>query len=183
MWPLIESLRACALISDACMAHEQVYEKGKAIQTPRGCLGAIITGEMRVYRNLKTGQRVLMHRLVAGDLFGMLALTARLDDAITELVAAKGTRILWFKESMLLDSLSQSPSRLKQYLDYLHSRIAFLNFRLACFNYASASERYEFMVTHMDQMPQMNRTEMAEYLGISRASLYRIIKGKGSQCA
>lgn len=146
-------------------------------------IGIIIKGKIEVQKNLPTGKKIIMNKLRVGDVFGIAALFNDQTCYVTSLLTSSETQILFIGEESLLELFKLDQQLLKNYLSYINQRIHFLNQRIECFTHEQAKDRLlEFFSQLRAQQGNsqsisltLNKSELADYLGISRASLYRIL--------
>lgn len=161
-----------------------VYKKGQYIYNFNKELAIILKGKIEVQKNLSTGKKIIMNRLKAGNIFGIVCLFEGNFQDVTSLLVNSESTILFIGEKDLLRLLQQDEIILKSYLQYVNQRIYFLNQRVECFTHETIRDRVvEFMEQLKNQQNLQNqdvlfstKSELAEYLGISRSSLYRILK-------
>lgn len=159
------------------------YKKGELIQDYPNEMGIVLKGKIEVQKNLYTGKKVIMNQLREGSLFGIASLFQNNNYKMTTLLAKSDTTALFIEEDFLLHWFHQEPIFLKNYLAYMNQRIYFLNQRIECFAHEQIRDRFiEFLEQQrvQQQNPQqvdlfLSKSELADYLAISRASLYRII--------
>ncbi len=146
-------------------------------------IGIIIKGKIEVQKNLPTGKKIIMNKLKAGDIFGIAALFNDQICYVTSLLSSTETKILFIGEDGLLELFKLDQQLLKNYLSYVNQRIQFLNQRIECFTHEQVKDRlvefFNQLRAQQGNTPiislSLNKSELADYLGISRASLYRIL--------
>lgn len=146
-------------------------------------LGVIIKGKAEVQKNLATGKKIIMNQLGASDTFGMATLFHE-DTFVNALMAQKTTSVLYIGEEELLQLFQIDRRILKNYLIYINHKIHFLNQRIECFTNEQTRER---VIAYLGQIKSAqqhssekikltySKSSLADYLGISRTSLYRVL--------
>lgn len=138
-------------------------------------LGIILEGEAAAF----TPDHKIVRKFQAPHLFGLSALFAESPSYPTQIVASGRGRVFWLKSSAVLRLLANSPEFLHRYLTITSEKLIFLNDHIHLLLYETARDRMEaFLVrlwqVHGNPCPiHYTRNEWAQYLGISRASLYR----------
>lgn len=165
-----------------------VYSKGKYINNHNNDplkkkVGIIIKGRIEVRKELATGKRIIMSQLKVGDMFGMVALFNEEDTQVTSLIAKLQTAVLFIGEEELMKLFGSNQQILKNYLSYINQRICLLNQRIECFSHEPINERVSQYFEQGDLFGKnsedhliLTKSELADYLGISRPSLYRVLK-------
>ena len=150
----------------------QDYTPGEVVYAPRNFqrrLGILLSGQLQV-----TKGSLSVSELEPGDLFGAAALYSDGEFATT-ITARKDSRCLLL-EQQLVDRLLAENSRIREnYLRYLTDRIRFLSGRMQSLAQPGAEGKLARYLLANGQGGQMtcSATELAQRLGISRASLYR----------
>lgn len=160
------------------------YRKGQYIDNFNKEIGIVLKGKIEVQKNLVAGKKVIMNKMKAGHIFGIAYLFQENVENVTCLVANSESSVLFIGENEFVNLLQLDKILLKNYLCYVSQRIYFLNQRVECFTHEKIRDRViEFIEqlkhqqnsqTHVTLL--FNKSELADYLGISRASLYRIFK-------
>lgn len=149
-----------------------------------GEVGIVVKGLVEVQKNLATGKRIILSQLKAGDMFGMVALFSHAEPGMTSLLAKTETKVIFITEEELLRLLMTDRQILKNYLHYINQRICLLNRRMECLAHEPINERVSQYYDKTNLSAQNNtadyvkltKSELADYLGISRPSLYRALK-------
>ena len=150
------------------------YGKGAFIEQPNNHIGILLKGQVDVQRLDLSGKRTIINRLNPMDVFGMVDLFLSDTCAYNHLVSYGEATVAYLNGQTLLEWFQKDPVLLKNYMVHVHSRIRFLNQRIECFTYSDFDER---VAHHMfiAGNHNFNMSETAEFLGMSRASLYRSI--------
>jgi CRP-like cAMP-binding protein len=147
----------------------------QSFQPDTAKLGILLEGTAAAY----TSDGKIVRKFQAPHLFGLSALFAESPSYPTEIIASSSGRVFWLAGSAVKRLLHLSPPFFDQYLRITSQKLIFLNDHIHLLLYESARERIEaFLVrcwqNHGNPCPiGYNRKEWAQYLGISRASLYR----------
>ena len=162
------------------------YKKGQFIYDNRSFIkeiGIVLEGRIEVQKNLITGKKVIVNQLKSGDVFGVATLFQDKDHYISSLFTKTEVEIFFISEEQLLKLFQLNQGILLNYLRYINDRIYFLNNRIECFTHEQVKDRILFYLEELiksqkDQIISIPfcKSELAEYLGVSRASLYRCLK-------
>lgn len=152
-----------------------VYESGQTVYQPDRfvrCLGVLLSGSIRVSRD-----SLVISVLAPGDLFGAAALFNDRPDYATTLTACAPCRVVLLSQQLVSRLMDTSGRIRDNYIRYLSGRIRFLSGRirsLAADGVEGKLKQHLLTVLSPDQ-PRLtcSATELAQRLGISRASLYR----------
>ncbi len=162
------------------------YQKGEYIYNChqyRRELGIVIAGKVEVQKHLPSGKKIIMNQLGPSEPFGMVALFEDRGRFVTDLMAKEATSVFFVGEEQLLQLFHTDQNVLTNYLRHMNRKIEFLNQRIECFTNEQTKER---VLEYLEQMRSLqngfgqvtlayNKSNLADYLGISRASLYRIL--------
>ncbi len=174
----IESLLANAKV------FERTFERGEKLDGDPELdhkLGILLEGEIEASQEHPDGKRIILNRLRPGEAIGVARLFEEQVPPVSSLRAIRAGALLLLTEGQLLQSFMNSQRMLQNYLTHLNRRIRFLNVRLACFSRDSGFARLESYLEALRKEAggayeirlSMSKIELAAYLGISRAALYR----------
>lgn len=144
-------------------------------------IGIILKGSIEAQKYLISGKKVLLNQLKEGDIFGISGLFQEEEIYVSSLLIKQDAKILFISETEILRLFQSNDKLLKNYLSFVHTRIRFLNERIECFTHESIKERVVYFLEkqrakgHVLNKLKLNKSEIADFLGISRASLYRIL--------
>lgn len=162
----------CAILArEGCTLED--FPAGETIYCPdrfRRSLGVLLSGQVRVTKDTLT-----VSVLEPGALFGAAALYNDAAQYAATLTALCPCTALMLTQT-LLDRLMSEQDLLRQnYLRYLSSRIRFLSARLQSLAAGGAEGRLSrYLLANLDGGKLVcPATELAQRLGVSRASLYR----------
>lgn len=155
------------------------YRAGDSIYSDTGykkALGAVITGGLSVYRS-GNGSRVLLNRIPEGGMFGAASLFGADGLYVTEIRAEKDSEIFFVPSEVISRLITENGGFALSYVGFLTDRIRFLNRRISELSAGGAERRLAKYLLERDDNKAVSMTELASFLGIGRASLYRIIDG------
>lgn len=149
------------------------FPAGETIYRPdkfRRSLGILLSGQVRVTKDALT-----VSVLEPGALFGAAALYSDAPQYATTLTALHPCTALMLTQGLLDQLMSEQDLLRQNYLRYLSSRIRFLSARLQSLAAGGAEGRLSrYLLENLaDGRLVCPATELAQRLGISRASLYR----------
>ena len=164
-------------------ARVEQYEAGAMIFDPikyEKCLGIILEGSAKVTK-ARVGHGLLaISMLHKGDLFGAVTLFNSLGKYVTQITATGRCRALILSESLLREAFKDEFKLAENYIEYLSSRIFFLNRKIESFTGESVTAKLR--IYFMDRADEQGRvkleipmTTLAQTLGVGRASLYRAL--------
>ena len=152
-------------------------------------LGIIITGEITVIKNHYSGKLIKLNTLKPGYLLGISAIFNDKMNYPSELIAQKLSKIIFIKQDELMKIFAINSKVLENYLGYVSNRINFLNNKIEVFTYNNIEDRVlHFLRLRCTEINspveiKMTKTDLANYLAISRSSLYRALdKLQQSNC-
>lgn len=162
-----------ALEDEGCTL--RTYENGQTVYRPdrfARCLGILLSGGIRVSRD-----SLAISVLSPGELFGAAALFNDRPDYATTLTACAPSRVLLLPQPLVSRLMDESPRIRDNYIRYLSGRIRFLSGRIRSLAAEGVEGKLKqhLLTTLSPAQPRLtcSATELAQRLGISRASLYR----------
>ena len=149
------------------------FSAGAVIYDPthfRRCLGIVLSGQLQV-----TKGTLAVSLLEPGELFGAAALYSDAPEYATTITARRPGRCLLLWQELVDRLLAQEAPIRENYLRYLTGRIRFLSGRLQSLAQTGAEGKLARYLLANGQGGSLtcSATELAQRLGISRASLYR----------
>lgn len=143
-------------------------------------VGILLEGVAQVYTDhARAEERTLLRTMGPSDTFGIANLYAEDEPFPTRIVALTPCRILFIEAVAFQSFLENDPVALKNYLRLQSKKLVYLNRKIAIFTAGSAEKRLAvFLLDHeIDGVftPPCSMSQLAELLGIGRASLYRAI--------
>lgn len=164
------------------------FDAGSTVYDPHSfqrCLGILLRGRLEVSKPTQRDKRVVMSHLMPGQLFGAAALFHDHGEYVTHIQARLHSQVLMIPQELLLQMLQRDPQVMENYLQYLSTRIYFLNQKIDALAQDTAQGRLaQHLMTCAGQSTQQHpivvlpypMAELAQVLGISRASLYRAVQ-------
>ncbi|MDF2927380.1 MAG: Crp/Fnr family transcriptional regulator [Paenibacillaceae bacterium] len=147
-------------------------------------LGIVLEGKVEVLKILDSGKKVILNTLAPGGIFGVSAVFSDEREFVTTLQARSNARVLFLGEALLLELFERDKQVLIHYLQFVNRRIRFLNRRVECFAHEQIALRLMVFLRQLQEEQNgsecvhlpFSRTQLADYLGVSRGSLYRTLK-------
>lgn len=175
----IEEKECKKIISSISPRYEE-YKKGDLVfsrEQNGHAVGFILSGECEILRLRNGGNSVLLNRITTYDSFGILSVFSADDDYPTEIFARKNTAVLFFTKKDILSLIENNHKISLNVINFLSSRIAFLNRKIAAFSAGTTEEKlasflYSEYLSHGPEFA-LNCKRCSEALGIGRASVYR----------
>ncbi len=176
-----------------CVSEEwllTLYRKGESIRSfQQGAvlfdqasymqsLAFLLAGSALVYKQAGNNKRILMNRLVPGDVFGMASLFC--DEAYpVEILAEQPARVLFLTKPQLEEAFQAEPRLSRNYIALLSRRIQFLNRRIEVLTGEDIQERLIAVLRSLGTgeaftLPY-SLSQLAGMTGVGRASLYRAL--------
>lgn len=150
------------------------FSPGDTVYTPkayRHCLGVVLSGQLQVTKDTLT-----VSELEPASLFGAAALYSDAPEYATTITAKRPSRCLMLEQNLVDHLLAEEPLVRENYLRYLTSRIRFLSSRLQSVAQSGAEGKVaRYLLANHDETGTLtcSATDLAQRLGISRATLYR----------
>ena len=149
------------------------FSPGQEVYSPTRflrCLGVLLSGQLQVTKGALT-----VSTLEAGELFGAAALYSDAPEYATTITAKRASRCLLLEQKLVDRLLAEEPQVRENYLRYLTGRIRFLSGRLQSLSQSGAEGKLARYLLANGRSGTLTcaATDLAQRLGISRASLYR----------
>lgn len=141
----------------------------------------LISGSARVeqFYNQETS---FLKRLSPGDMFGVLSLFSSDNTYPTRVVFEKNSQVLSLSEEAVLRLLNSDDILLKNYLTFFNGQVHYLLNRIALFSIPNGEERVVSYLARLKDYATddrvvlpMTKVELADFLGIARSTLYRVL--------
>lgn len=163
------------------------YISGETVFTEfdfNSSMGILLKGIVEVQKIHYSGRIIILNRMSRGELLGISALFNNKNYYPVRIVAKNDCKILFISEEELLKIFDKDSTILRSYLSFISDRIYFLNKRIESFTHESIHERILcFLESEKERQNngdeiilKYSKQELSEYLCISRASLYRVLK-------
>lgn len=184
LWGGIPESQIDALLQTA--PPPEAFSRGEILYGPaadRHALAIVLQGSALVYKTGQPGKRLLMSRLSPGSTFGMATLFYDGAAFPTEIHAEQACTVLFLSKEWLERAFAQAPQLSVNYIRLLSERIHFLNRRIDALSGDDLSARLLRVLQSFAPDGQEAGTfalpyslsQLAETLGIGRASLYRAL--------
>lgn len=122
-----------------------------------------------------------LRKLTQGDTFGAASLFKNYKDYSTTVVADKQTTIAYIDKQIVRLLCECVPQIAINYIEFLSDRVAFLNSKISTFSTPNTDARIAYYIYTLVEGQEKDATlpftysQLAENLGIGRASLYRAL--------
>ena len=149
--------------------------------SPRA-LCIILDGKIEARKYLRSGKVVYLKPFGNGDVFGAGNLFSRQPIRLSYIEVIRDSRICIIEETEILKLFELSKQVLINYLAMMSSKVQYLNHKIDILSQNTIEERLIFYIEEQQQIQgsssitiNHSKSELAELLGISRTSLYRVI--------
>lgn len=182
LWHTLEAETVRAIV--ASLPPAVSFQKGETV-FPRepfcAALGLIVSGEIEVVSRGTDRRHICLNHLFSGQLFGAASLFGGETAYVTRLFAVSPAEVVFLTQPHLLALFASYPSIGENYIRFLTSRIQYLNQTISVLTDGTMESRvlkYLLARCQTDGQVQLsqNMTTLAQSLGISRSSLYRVLK-------
>lgn len=153
------------------------YSPREVIYTDKSfkkALGAVISGSVSVFR-VGNGSRVLLNKIDETGIFGAASLFGAEEQFVTEITALTESEIFFVPAELCEEIISQNSTFALSYIRFLSDRIRFLNRRISELSASGTERKFAKYLLDCKETPSPNMKQLASFLGIGRASLYRLI--------
>lgn len=154
------------------------YKSGDLIYSSeafKDAIGIIVSGNAKV---MKKNSDVMVGKLFEGDIFGCQSLFVGSDFFTNEIFAGCETQVFFVSKAAVISLMQLETSFSLEYIRYLSGRIYYLNQKIVSFTGGSAESRLaSYLLSCFGDYKtfkfDMPLSQLAVYLDIGRASLYR----------
>lgn len=164
----------------------KTYSQGMIIDDDgpekKNAIGLIVTGQIHAMKHLISGKTSVLKSIKVGELFGLGNVFGDEIHELSFLEVAVETKVIYIHEKELL-KLFTNEQVLKNYLAYINTKIQYLNMKIDIMSQSSIRDKVIMYIENQQIRHEkssivkldMTKTMLAEYLGVSRASLYRVL--------
>ena len=143
-------------------------------------VGIILQGSAKVHTGMSGAtDPALLKTLSVGDMFGIANLYAEQEPFPSRIIAADSCQVLFIDGSAFKRFIEHDPVALRNYLSLQSQKIVYLNRKIMTYTAGSAEKKLVvFLLDHqVDSVVKLpcSMSELAEILGMGRASLYRAL--------
>lgn len=137
-------------------------------------------GCAKVEQYHEDGSSIFLKRLMPGDVFGILSIFNSSAYYPTHIIFEEESEVVCITEGEVFKLIKQDEQLIHNFFEFFNRQVLYLLDRIALFSIQSIEERVlQYFIGVEDQNAtrsiKMSKVELSEFLGISRASLYRII--------
>lgn len=158
------------------------YRKGQIVSDyiqETAYIGMILEGKIDVYSATNDNKTIILRSLQPFDYFGTYSIFVPKQDS-TILCCKEPSTVLLIPKSIIKQRIEDDSSFAMQYANVCNSQIQFLYKRVEELSIQKSSTKlYDYLSSNSDEEGRVylykSRDELAEYLGISRATLFREI--------
>ncbi len=141
-------------------------------------IGYILSGKAEAVTN--NSHNLLMRTFESGSCFGVAAIFGGGERYVSTVTAKSDTAVQFITESQLKSIFLNYPVTALNYIDFLSSKIRFLNNKLSVISCGSTEDTVlKHLISSADSNNTLipkSMTSLAKTLGIGRASLYRSLE-------
>lgn len=159
----------------------EIFAKGDTVYSRhcfRRSVGIVLTGELRVIQPGDHGGRVVMNRLLPGQICGVAALFGDCEEYVTEILAAANSSVLFLSQEEIIRLMHKDFRVAENYIRFLTDRIRFLNRKITALTDGQSDDRLRrYLLEHGSETGEVelpgSMKELAQMLHMGRSSLYR----------
>jgi CRP-like cAMP-binding protein len=148
----------------------------------KNAIGLIVSGQVNAMKHLISGKESVLKTIKVGDLFGLGNVFGNEIHELSFLEVSTEATVIYIHEKELL-KLFTNQQVLKNYLAYINTKIQYLNMKIDIMSQSSIRDKVIMYIENQQIRHgkssviklDMTKTMLAEYLGVSRASLYRVL--------
>lgn len=149
-------------------------------EDPCQSIGIVISGSIHIQRLFSSGKTITLETFYRSDSFGEALLFADQSDYPATLVAREETQVLYIDKQAILDLCNRYPVFMSNILRALSNKILLLNRKIKSLTYTSIRQKVSNHLLEEARRQNsltldlpINRSELADFLGIPRPSLSR----------
>lgn len=168
-----ELLKICKINEAECVSRR--YQKGKLVDdnlSGERCAVLVKEGEVTVSAVTADGKEVNISSLGPGAVFGISNLFID-DDLRTVLQCKSDSELMFIEKKLLRERILSDYQAMAEYSRICNSKIQFLLSRIEQLSANTSRAKLAEYLLENNESGRMTREELASYLGISRAALYR----------
>lgn len=141
-------------------------------------IGILLEGEVLVKNCFIDGNSITIKSILPADMFGICNLF--FDEDIPSVLETRSyTKVFCIKQSDMLNLFKLNEKLLSNYTYICNKKIIFLNKKIQFYNIKSPLKKLAYYILSNSKNGKVNnyfnKTQLADFLGVSRASLYREI--------
>lgn len=159
------------------------FSKNSAVPNAPGnepAVGLVVRGRVQVYSVCVDGTAVNLSTLRPGDSFGISNIFSE-DELSTILVSDRDTAVAYIPQDSFYSLLEQHPQMLRRYLALCNRKIHYLTKKIEFLTTPSCKARLisYLLKNRRENLVRLDcsKEQLAQMLGVSRASLFRELKG------
>lgn len=189
---VLEYIAASPLLSgcgiDPSLLTVRLYRGGQIVSDRPGgktSVGLVADGRVDVYSVALDGREVQLNALGAGECFGIcnLLVPAEME---TVLRCRIDTELIFIPKEALVEAMEKNVGFAMRYATFCNEKIQFLLRRIELLTMQSCRGKViEYLLSHQDfagqVTPDCSREDLARYLGVSRAALFRELSALQTQ--
>jgi len=154
-----------------------------------GAIGIMLKGKVHAMKYLSSGKNMILKVIQPGDTFGVGSVFSEKDLRLSYMEVSEESLIAFISESSLI-KLFKNENFMKNYVKLLNSRIRYLNHKVDILSQSSIRDKvlmYIYDLTLLQGNKEeiilsMSKQSLADYLGVSRGSLYRVLDELEEEC-
>lgn len=164
-------------IFEVCGCEIRTFLSGEVIFSPekeQKAIGWLLDGKAEI-STADQGKRTLLRFLSVGEPFGVASLFSE-EPYVSMIVAKKTCRVFILPEHTIRRLLENEPAFLYRYLEFLSSRIRYLNRKIGYLTAGSTERRLGmYLISQNNDVFSLpiSISDLSELLDVGRASLYR----------
>lgn len=167
--------------------HVKKYEQEELIfrmGQPTKYIGIILKGSIEIQKNLASGNIITIFEKNQGKLFGEGSVFSKSDTYPCNIFSKSKSTILFITKKNMLNLIFHDLTLLENFLRSISNRVLLLNLKTELLSYSSIQKKIAFSLLYlMDDYSCNNvitlpysKKKWAEYLNVSRTSLFRELK-------
>lgn len=165
---------------------ESIYEKGEIIDNlskNNRSIGIVINGKIKAMKYLISGEAIFLKLIKAGEIFGVSNVFQDSNVRLSYLEVEEKSKILYINEAELSELL-KNEKVMKNYINLLNTKIQYLNQKIDIVSQSTIKDKVLMFFLNQQSIQNnkkfitinMKKNSLADYIGISRSSLYRVLK-------
>lgn len=161
------------------------YSKGEIVggdNDEHNAIGIVVDGKIHAMKYLLSGKNSFLKKMGKGDIFGVGNVFREKDIRLSYMEVIEDAKVIYITEKELM-KLFKEEKILMNYLKFINSKIQYLNKKIDVISQTSSKDKVLLYLndcsllqdrTNTIKLP-LSKQGIAEYLGISRATFYRVL--------